>query len=141
MKIKPYSREINYYETDKMQIVHHSNYARFYEECRLDMMKQIGIPYDKLEEMGIVIPVLEVHSIFRYSIKYGDTILIYPKLEKLSAVRFSVKYRVEDAFTGQLKHQAESVHCFVDDNFRPLNLKRNFPEIYAKFESLLDTEA
>ena len=35
-----YERRINYYETDKMGIVHHSNYIRFFEEARLDMMKK-----------------------------------------------------------------------------------------------------
>ena len=36
-----YERRINYYETDKMGIVHHSNYIRFFEEARLDMMKKV----------------------------------------------------------------------------------------------------
>ena len=29
-----YERKINYYETDKMGIVHHSNYIKFLEEAR-----------------------------------------------------------------------------------------------------------
>lgn len=35
-----YYRQLNYYETDQMGIVHHSNYIRLFEEARLDMMKR-----------------------------------------------------------------------------------------------------
>ena len=41
MEIKPYERMVYYYETDRMGIVHHSNYIRWFEEARLDWMKQI----------------------------------------------------------------------------------------------------
>ena len=56
-KLEPYIRVINYYETDQMQVVHHSNYARFLEECRLWVMEKAGLPYDLMEEKGVIIPV------------------------------------------------------------------------------------
>ena len=49
-KIKPYDRSVYYYETDRMQIVHHSNYIRWIEEARLDWMKQIGWDYKSIED-------------------------------------------------------------------------------------------
>ena len=49
-----YNRKINYYETDKMAIVHHSNYIRFFEEARLDMMDKFDLNYRKMEDMGII---------------------------------------------------------------------------------------
>ena len=51
--IKNYGRKIQYYETDRMGIVHHSNYIRWMEEARIDALAQIGIPYDKIEAAGI----------------------------------------------------------------------------------------
>ena len=56
-----FERTINYYETDKMGIVHHSNYIRFLEEARCEFLKAIDLPYETLENNGIMIPVLEVH--------------------------------------------------------------------------------
>lgn len=38
-----YSRSVNYYETDQMGIVHHSNYIRYFEEARLHWMDEIGL--------------------------------------------------------------------------------------------------
>ena len=42
MKFKPYIRKVNYYETDRMSIVHHSNYIRYFEEARIYAMEQIN---------------------------------------------------------------------------------------------------
>lgn len=138
MEIKPYYRKMNYYETDQMQVVHHSNYPRFLEECRLDMMEQAGISYERLEELGIIIPVLEVHCIYRYSLKFNEEILIIPKVLKLSPVRFTIEYKILDYHTKELKHTAETSHCFVDREFKPLNLKKAFPEIYDIFQTIKD---
>lgn len=51
---KDYVRKVQYYETDRMGIVHHSNYIRWMEEARTDVLEQIGLPYDKIERAGIL---------------------------------------------------------------------------------------
>ena len=38
-----FERKINYYETDRMGVVHHSNYIRFLEEARCALLEKIGI--------------------------------------------------------------------------------------------------
>ena len=48
-KLKSYTHKVQYYETDAMAIVHHSNYIRWFEEARLDYLEQIGLPYDEIE--------------------------------------------------------------------------------------------
>ena len=53
-KMKPYKHKVQYYETDQMGIVHHSNYIRWFEEARTDYMEQMGLGYDQMEEKGIL---------------------------------------------------------------------------------------
>ena len=51
-----FERTAKYYETDQMGIVHHSNYIRWFEEARIDLMDQLGLPYRKMEERkGLVL--------------------------------------------------------------------------------------
>ena len=50
--MKPYTHKVNYYETDKMGITHHSNYIRWMEEARIDFLESIGFGYDKLEAVA-----------------------------------------------------------------------------------------
>ncbi|MCR5215043.1 MAG: acyl-CoA thioesterase [Eubacterium sp.] len=132
-----YVRVVNYYETDQMHVVHHSNYARYLEEARLHMMDQIGLAYDKLERMGIIIPVLELHDYYIKSIGYGDIIEIVPRIIKLSSVRFTLKYNIYRSGTDELLHKAETSHAFLDSEFKPISLKRKFPEIYDTFLKLV----
>ncbi len=140
MKTIPYRRKINYYETDRMSIVHHSNYARYLEEARMDFMRQVGISYDDLEEKGIVIPVLELHDQYIKSLTFGDEIEIQISLIKLTAVRFKMKYEIINIATGEVVHKAETAHCFVEPGLVPLNLKKHFPEVYEVFEKYLEPE-
>ena len=44
--MEPYIHKVQYYETDQMAFVHHSNYIRWFEEARIHYMEQIGAPYD-----------------------------------------------------------------------------------------------
>ena len=58
--MKTYLRTVNYYETDKMGVVHHSNYIRYFEEARTYFMEQVGYPYERLEREGIMSPVIGI---------------------------------------------------------------------------------
>ena len=140
MKLESYVRVVNYYETDQMQVVHHSNYARYLEEARLHLMDQVGLSYDKLEQMGIIIPVLELHDYYTKSITYGDVIEIKPTIIKLSPVRFTLKYQILRSGTDEVLHTPQTSHAFVDTEFKPMNLKKTFPEVYGIFEELVEKE-
>lgn len=126
-----YEREIHYYETDRMGVVHHSNYARFLEESRIDMMGYYGLPYAKLEDTGYMIPVLELSEKFIESVKFGETIRIVPEIYKISSYKFYMRYRIYDAGMQTLKHTAETSHCFLNMEFKPVSLKKEAPELYA----------
>ena len=67
-----FERKINYYETDRMGVVHHSNYIRFLEEARCDWLESIDMPFDVLEANGVTIPVSSSCYIWRYD--YHKTI-------------------------------------------------------------------
>ena len=55
--MKPWRHVVQYYETDRMNLVHHSNYVRWMEEARVDFLDQIGFPYAEMEKRGVISPV------------------------------------------------------------------------------------
>lgn len=130
--MKPFIRSVNYYETDQMHIVHHSNYARYMEEARLFFMEQIGLSYDKLEEMGIIIPVLELHDYYTQTLKYGDSFEVRAEIVRITPVRFTVQYEFYKIGSGEKVHTGETSHAFLDSEFRPMNLRKKFPEVYEE---------
>lgn len=136
-EFKPYIRHANYYETDQMGIIHHSNYIRWMEEARLDVMKQADISYKELEEMGIIIPVLSVTCQYKNMVHFDDTVAITVKTIKYTGVKFELEYEFKDVETDKLYTTGTSSHCFLDKNYRVFSLKRNYPQLHEKFERML----
>ena len=132
-----YERKINYYETDKMGVVHHSNYIRYLEEARCDWLENIEIPFSLLEENGITIPVLGVNCTYKYHVTFGDTIQIHVFVKEYTGVRMTVKYEVNDKKPGKTVFIAETKHCFTNKELKPINLKKYAPKFSEKFESIM----
>ena len=131
-----YERKINYYETDRMGVVHHSNYIRYLEEARCAWLESVNMPFDKLEENGITIPVLGVNVTYKKHVTFGDTIIIKTYVKEYTGVRMTIGYDVTDSTTGQVVIIAETKHCFTNKDLRPINLKKYNSEFRQKFESM-----
>lgn len=130
---------VQYYETDQMGIVHHSNYIRWFEEARTDLLETLGLSYARMEEMGAISPVLSVSCEYKQPVRYGETVRILPRVTGYNGVRMEVTYRVEDAATGALRAQGKSSHCFLDARTGiPARLKKTHPEIDALLSAALE---
>ena len=92
--ITPWKHKVQYYETDQMKIVHHSNYIRWFEEARISILEQIGAGYDLFEEAGIVSPVLTVESEYRQMVRFGETVEIRAMVESFNGIRLVIRYEV-----------------------------------------------
>lgn len=132
----PYNRKPFYYETDKMGIVHHSNYVRWFEEARLDLLEQAGFSYKDMEDLGVLIPVLEVNVEYLNFIKYDEEVSIFVKVTNFTGVRLEMAYEVYRNSDNTLCAKGTSQHTFVDVNMKVLRLKRDFQQIYDFFKKI-----
>jgi len=133
-----YKRKINYYETDKMGIVHHSNYIRFFEEARCALLEEAELPYNLMEEKGILSPVLGVSCKYKQHVTFGDTIEVHTYIKEFSGVKFTVAYEIYNAETYSLCVTGESNHCFTNSNLKPLNIKKHHNDVFEKFMNLIE---
>ena len=138
IKIRPYEHHAKYYETDQMGIIHHSNYIKWMEEARMDLMEQIGLSYKQMEEMEIISPVLSVSCEYHSMVHFDDTVVIETKITKYNGIKMDVEYRMTDKETGELRTTAKSSYCFLNRSGRPISLKRSYPEIDTKFFEFTD---
>ena len=74
---------IHYALTDQMGVVYHGHYAQFYEIARTEAIRQIGYTYKDIEAMGIIMPVIDIHSRFLRPAKYDDLITVKTILKEL----------------------------------------------------------
>lgn len=123
-----YTRKVHYYETDRMGITHHSNYIRWMEEARMSFLDAIGFGMKKLEALGVTSPVLSVECRYKSPTTYDDLIEISVFLRKYTGATLEVGYEMRNAETRALVLVGSTAHCFIDENMRPVPVRRALPD-------------
>ncbi|HBM98718.1 MAG TPA: acyl-CoA thioesterase [Ruminococcus sp.] len=129
-----YSRRVKYYETDRMGVVHHSNYLRIIEDARMEWLRDNFMSYSELEKMGVIIPTASASGKFVSYLRYDDEFKVIIRLVQFKGVRMEFEYEIINSVNGQLCYTGESTHFFaVDGNYKPyLSFRSKFPELYQK---------
>jgi len=127
--MEKYIHKVQYYETDKMGITHHSNYIRWMEEARIYFLEQIGLGYAKLESEGIISPVIGIECNYKASTTFSDEVEIDARIKEFKGVKLVIEYTMVNTSTQELVMQGISKHCFVNKENKPIILKKDFPEL------------
>ena len=85
---------VRYAETDKMGYVYYGHYATYYEIGRVETFRKLGLSYKKLEDSGVMMPVLDLKIKFIKPAKYDDLLIIRTVIRKLPAVRIHFEYEI-----------------------------------------------
>jgi acyl-CoA thioester hydrolase len=109
---------VRYSETDMMGIVYHANYLPWFEIGRTNMLKEIGIPYRRLEAEGFLLPVLEVAAKYLRPARYDDELTIVTVMRERPVLRIRLEYEVRRG--EDLLATGSTVHAFVDREGHPL---------------------
>jgi len=104
---------VRYGETDQMGYVYYGNYAMYYEVARVESLRQLGLTYKELEEMGVMMPVLENKSKFLSAALYDDHLKIITTIREKPTVRIRFEYEIFNG-SNALIHQGETLLAFVD---------------------------
>lgn len=137
MTIKPYSRKINYYETDMMGIVHHSNYIRYFEEARIDLMNQIDCSVRALEDNGISIANVDAFAKYIVPLRFDDNVIVIPKLSGLTPSRMEFEYEIRFRSNDVLAATGKTTHCCLNSDKKPLSIRRADSRLYESLQELL----
>lgn len=128
--------DVRYSETDQMGVVHHSRYFPWFEVARTEFFKSSGMSYDEVERRGVMFPLVDCYCKFIEGAKYGDTVEIEVEMEKLGVAKCQFSYCVIRCEDGKMLASGYTTHGFTDHNFRPLNVKKSYPEVYEMLYKL-----
>ena len=85
---------VRYGETDQMGVVHHSNYLRYFEVARLEWLTQLGVSYNKMEEEGVMMPVISAQIDYKTPARFEDQLRIKIHLKEIPLVKMTFIYEV-----------------------------------------------
>lgn len=89
------------------------------------LLDYLGFSYKKIEELGLIIPVLEVTCQYKEMVRYGETVRILPKIAKYTGTRLDFTYEIYGLADNQLRTTGLSKHCFLTaDTQRLVKLSR-----------------
>jgi acyl-CoA thioester hydrolase len=126
-----YIHRVHYYETDKMAVVHHSNYIRWMEEARVAYLDGIGAGFADMEARGVLSPVIGVEGRYLRPCRFDDRVRITVRLTEFKGVRLRVAYEMFNETTGETVFTGTSDHCFTDAQGKLIILKKLCPEADA----------
>lgn len=104
---------VRYGETDQMGIVYHGNYAQYFEMGRIEWLRNLGISYKKMEEEGIMLPVISLNLNYKKSALYDDVIQVTTKLKKIPSAKIEFDYVIENE-DGEILTLGETTLAFID---------------------------
>ena len=129
---------VQYYETDNMGIVHHSNYIRYFETARTEMFRMSGYSYDDMEKSGIYMPVLSVSADFKTPAVYDEVLVLACRVSKLKGASIEIEYEIRGEESGVVHVRGKSSHGFTTPDLKPVRLKKEAPQLYDIFKGAMD---
>lgn len=126
---------VRYAETDQMGVVHHSNYPVWFEAGRTEFIRQMGMPYSKIEGNGAMLPLLELKCTYRGFARYEDVVIVRTSIKEYTGTRLLFHYDVYRDGEDKAITEGETLHVWTNTDLKPVNLKKFKPEIYALIEN------
>ena len=104
---------MQFYETDAQGIVHHSNYFKYFEETRGELLRSLGLPYSRLREEGYEVVLLSASCEFLKPLQYDEEFVISLSLSHIDRFTFSFEYLLNSSEV--LKAKGNTKHCLLKD--------------------------
>jgi len=113
MKYHETKIRVRYSETDQMGIVYHGNYAQYLEIGRIEWLRNFGVSYKKMEEQGVMLPVISLSINYKKSARYDDVVYVKTQLSKMptATIEFNFEILNED---GEIITLAKAVLAFIN---------------------------
>ncbi|MDD4122129.1 MAG: thioesterase family protein [Eubacteriales bacterium] len=119
-----------YADTDAMGVVYHTNYMKWFEVGRAELLRSMGYPYARMEEEGVMLPVVECSCRYILPAVYDDLLEITARIAEMRGVTITLNYEIRRKYTDELLVTGWTKHAITDLKFRPIRLRNSNRELY-----------
>ncbi|UQZ83135.1 Acyl-CoA thioester hydrolase YbgC [Paenibacillus konkukensis] len=125
---------VRYQETDQMGVVYHANYLNWFEIGRTELIRSLGMPYQTIEECGLLLPVIDAELKFRQPAKYDDIVTIRTRVEEYTHLR--MRFASEIRRGEELLVTGGTRHIWLNRDWKPTRIDKAAPELYKLLQKL-----
>jgi acyl-CoA thioester hydrolase len=125
---------VRYAETDQMNVVYYGNYAQYFEIGRVESMRALGFTYKRMEDEGVIMPVVELHTRFLRPATYDDLLTIQTQVRTLPT-----SYHIEffqDVLNEENKLLAAgrvALYFLKKETWKRITIPQDLQEALAKY--------
>ncbi len=119
------------YEIDKMNIVYHAFYIRWFELGRMDFFNKASLSDPIITKQGFYLPVSQIECRFKRPARFGDEISVYTSIAYSSCVKLKFEYKIINKKSGNILAVGSTVHAWTDSQISPVNIEKSSPAIYS----------
>jgi acyl-CoA thioester hydrolase len=105
---------VRYADTDQMKFVYYGKFFEYFEQGRSDLLREVGLPYTRVEEMGLHLPVIEAHASYKKAARYDDLLQVVTILRDTPVARVRLDYEVYKDGEKELLADGYTVHSFIN---------------------------
>lgn len=113
---------VQYFETDRMGVVHHANYLRYFETARMEQFRRWGRPYEEIEDSGCFLMITDMQCQCRAPAHFGEQVRVRARVTRMTRYRIFHQYEVLDP-KGKLLAKGKTILASVDDNGYPVRIE------------------
>ncbi|OHD72207.1 MAG: acyl-CoA thioester hydrolase [Spirochaetes bacterium RBG_16_49_21] len=122
-----------YADTDRSEVVYHSNYLRYFEFGRTSLMRDTAYPYREIEKSGYVYPIIDLGITFYKPLYYDDLIWIHTRPIELERVKLTFDYIITLAQTGDMICRGFTRHCALNKRGMPVAVDEKTVHLWKAF--------
>lgn len=128
---------VKYSEVGRQGLAHHSNYLNWLDIGLEEIVKQCGLSYKEVEDLGYFLAPVSDSVQYYHPAYYNDELKVRVCVADLSAIKVKFSYEILREKDAKLIATAQTGHVFVDRNFKPYSLKRVVPRLYTMLEEMM----
>lgn len=121
---------VRYSETDQMGVVYHANYLSWFEVGRTELIRELGFPYRRFEDLGYLLPLNEANVKYKSPARYDEEIIVRTRISLCTGVRLVFSYEILRKEDRQTLVTGETRHAWTNKELKPIRIDKKEPHIY-----------
>jgi len=123
---------VRYQETDRMGIVYHANYLSYFELGRVEWLRNKGLDYARLEDSGVLLPVVNVSVSYKAPARYDQLLSVKTELVKIGGASLVFQNKIYDENKRLLVEGAVTLVATDSSSFKPIKIPTSLLSLIQK---------
>lgn len=120
-------------DTDAMGVVYHTNYIKWFELGRNELMRQLGVPYTELSKLGLDLPLINVSCEYLKFAVYDQLLTIETEFDYIKKARVRFNSRIWDERKENLLAEGFTVHVCTNKEGKLRRIPHLLLELTEKY--------